>query len=453
MDALSPLDPSSGPLFASSRLEDEQAVVSLCRQIRKLAEQSGVCGPDVRALSLVTYEAARRLSDAGATGEAELGVSDGPSLQIVLRALAPPEVIGKLSGTISSLRSVVHDLSISSTADSLTIIASVPIERRTPAQLSRTPASESNEWHARAARPGKAEMGQEIAEYIAPASGQVLEDLQAELEATNRGAADLYIELAERDDKLREAFEARTKLEDELRRRASDLEAANHAIENFLSTLSHELRTPLNAMLGWTRLLRMGHLDRAASDRALETIERNAHSQEQLIADILDASRIVTGHLRLDIRPVQLAELLTSALESVRPAAEAKQIAVETSIDFRGNINGDPRRLHQVVRNLLVNAITFTPAAGFIRVSLKKKGKGVALTVSDTGQGIPQEFLPYVFDRFRQADASVTRSHGGLGLGLAIVRHVVELHGGRVQVASDGPGLGASFSVRLPVAV
>jgi signal transduction histidine kinase len=236
-----------------------------------------------------------------------------------------------------------------------------------------------------------------------------------------------------------------------LRRRVRDLEVANHAIEDFLSTLSHELRTPLNAMLGWTRLLRTGQLDPAACDRALETIERNARAQEQLIADILDASRIVTGHLRLDVRPVRLPALLASALESVRSAAEAKGITVETSIDFRGSVRGDPGRLQQVVRNLLENAIKFTPASGHVRVSLQKNGDDVALTVSDTGQGISPEFLPYIFDRFRQADTSVTRSHGGLGLGLAIVRHVVELHGGRVQVASEGPGRGASFSVCLPL--
>jgi PAS domain S-box-containing protein len=243
----------------------------------------------------------------------------------------------------------------------------------------------------------------------------------------------------------------RKRLEDDLRRRAEDLSAANRAKEDFLATLSHELRTPLNAMLGWTRLLRMGKLDRAAHARALETIERNAHIQEQLIADILDVSRIVTGKLRLELRPIELAPVVEAALDAVRPAAEAKGVQLRWDTRFEGTVLGDPDRLQQVVWNLVVNAIKFTPAGGAVRLTLARVGPSAVITVSDTGEGIAPELLPYIFDRFTQGDASVTRSHGGLGLGLSIVRHIVELHGGRVHAESEGRGRGASFGVHLPV--
>ena len=243
----------------------------------------------------------------------------------------------------------------------------------------------------------------------------------------------------------------RKRLEADLRRRAEDLSAANRAKEDFLATLSHELRTPLNAMLGWTRLLRMGKLDGAGMNRALETIERNAHIQEQLIADILDVSRIVTGKLRLELRPIELAPVIEAALDAVRPAAAAKGIHLDADVDFEGTVLGDPDRLQQVVWNLVANAIKFTPATGRVSLSLARIGPSAVVTVSDTGEGIAPELLPYIFDRFTQGDGSVTRSHGGLGLGLSIVRHIVELHGGKVQVQSDGRGRGATFSVHLPV--
>ena len=243
----------------------------------------------------------------------------------------------------------------------------------------------------------------------------------------------------------------RKRLEDDLRRRAEDLGAANRAKEDFLATLSHELRTPLNAMLGWTRLLRMGKLDAAATARALETIERNARLQEQLIADILDVSRIVTGKLRLELAPVELAPIVDAALDAVRPAAEAKGLELTSAVDFAGTVLGDADRLQQVLWNLLANAVKFTPAGGGVTVSVERAGPSAVLTVADTGEGIEADLLPFIFDRFRQGDGSVTRPHGGLGLGLSIVRHIVELHGGKVQAASDGPGRGASFSVHLPV--
>jgi PAS domain S-box-containing protein len=243
----------------------------------------------------------------------------------------------------------------------------------------------------------------------------------------------------------------RKRLEADLRRRAEDLAAANRAKEEFLATLSHELRTPLNAMLGWTRLLRLGKLNAAEMARALETIERNARIQEQLIADILDVSRIVTGKLRLELRPVELGPVVDAALDAVRPAAEAKGVYLTFERAMPATVLGDADRLQQVVWNLLVNAIKFTPPEGRVTVTIVQDGPAARLTVSDSGEGLAPEFLPVIFDRFTQGDASATRPHGGIGLGLSIVRHIVELHGGRVQAFSEGPGQGATFSVQLPI--
>jgi PAS domain S-box-containing protein len=243
----------------------------------------------------------------------------------------------------------------------------------------------------------------------------------------------------------------RKQLEDDLRRRAEDLAAANRAKEDFLATLSHELRTPLNAMLGWTRLLRMGKLHGHAAERALETIERNARAQEQLIADILDVSRIVTGKLRLELIPCELAPIVDAALDAVRPAADAKGIHLTSEIEWSGTVLGDADRLQQVLWNLLVNGIKFTPPGGTVSIALRRVAATAAITATDSGEGISEELLPFIFDRFRQGDSSVTRPHGGLGLGLSIVRHIVELHGGKVHAWSGGVGQGASFSVYLPV--
>jgi PAS domain S-box-containing protein len=243
----------------------------------------------------------------------------------------------------------------------------------------------------------------------------------------------------------------RRRLEDSLRRRAEDLAAANRAKEEFLATLSHELRTPLNAMLGWTRLLRMGKLDRAAQSRALETIERNAHVQEQLIADILDVSRIVTGKLRVDLRPIDLTPIVDAAVDSVQPAADAKGISLSLEVQPVGSIMGDPDRLQQVLWNLLSNAIKFTPSGGRVTLSVERSGSHVLVAVADSGEGMPPDLVPFVFDRFTQGDGSVTRHHGGLGLGLSIVRHIVELHGGHVHASSEGQDRGSRFSVYLPL--
>ena len=230
-------------------------------------------------------------------------------------------------------------------------------------------------------------------------------------------------------------------------------EEANKAKDLFLSTLSHELRTPLTAILGWTRLLRTPNLPDDRRERGLETIERNARAQVAIIEDILDISRIVTGKLRLELRLVELVPLTLATLDTVRPTADARGLRLHAALaPDAGSVRGDPERLQQVVWNLLTNAVKFTPRGGTVDITLTTDATTAELRVRDTGQGIDPAFLPRVFDRFSQSDASTTRAHGGLGLGLAIVRHIVELHGGTVDATSDGPGRGACFCVRLPLA-
>ncbi len=227
---------------------------------------------------------------------------------------------------------------------------------------------------------------------------------------------------------------------------------ANRLKDEFLATLSHELRSPLNAMLGWLSLLRTRKFDQATTTRALETIERNARAQAQLVEDILDVSRIIRGQLRLNVRPVQLVSVIESAIDTVRPAADAKNIRLQPVFDpAAGPVSGDSDRLQQIVWNLLTNAVKFTPKGGRVQIRLERINSHVEITVTDTGQGIDPKFLPYVFERFRQADSSITRSYGGLGLGLAIVRHLVELHGGTIHAESQGEGQGATFTVKLPL--
>ena len=234
----------------------------------------------------------------------------------------------------------------------------------------------------------------------------------------------------------------------------ADAEAANRMKDEFLATLSHELRTPLNAMIGWSQLLRTRKFDEATAARALETIDRNAKSLAQLIEDVLDVSRIITGSLRLNIHPVELVSVINAAIDTVRPAAEAKNIQIEALLDSSvGPVLGDSNRLQQIVWNLLSNAVKFTPKSGHVQVRLHILHSRVQISVRDTGQGISPDFLPYVFDRFRQADSSSTRSHSGLGLGLAIVRHLVELQGGIAQAQSPGIGQGATFCVNFPLMV
>lgn len=229
-------------------------------------------------------------------------------------------------------------------------------------------------------------------------------------------------------------------------------EDANRLKDEFVATISHELRAPLNAILGWARMLRSGTLDPAATAKAVETIERSAENQARLIEDLLDISRIITGKLQMEVRTIDSTAAARAALETVAPAAEAKGIHLISDLEPATSfISGDANRLQQIIWNLLSNAIKFTPKGGTIKMRVARDGSHVTISVSDTGQGIDPGFLPHVFDRFRQADSSSVRKHGGLGLGLAIVRHLVELHGGTVSAHSDGNGRGATFTVRLPI--
>ncbi|HEV2914802.1 MAG TPA: response regulator [Pyrinomonadaceae bacterium] len=265
-----------------------------------------------------------------------------------------------------------------------------------------------------------------------------------------RHAAALQQEVVER--KQAEEERARMLIREQVAR--AEAEAANRTKDEFLATLSHELRTPLTSILGWSHLLRTNKLDQENMARALETIERNARSQSQLIDDLLDVSRIITGKLRLDVRPVELVTVIEAAIDSMRPAAEAKAVNFAVTLDRAASqVSGDSNRLQQVVWNLFSNAVKFTPEGGRVEVRLERRDGHAQITVSDTGQGIAPQFLPFIFDRFRQADGSTTRKHGGLGLGLAIVRHLVELHGGTIKVHSDGEGHGATFSIALPLRV
>ena len=234
----------------------------------------------------------------------------------------------------------------------------------------------------------------------------------------------------------------------------ADAQTANRMKDEFLAVLSHELRTPLNAIVGYSRLLRGNILSGEKAARGLETLERNATWLTQIVEDVLDVSRIVAGKIRLDVQPVELPLILDNAVATVQPAADAKLVRLQTIVDPRvGPVSGDPSRLQQVVWNLLTNAVKFTPRHGRVQVRLERVNSHVEIVVSDTGMGISPDFLPYVFERFRQAEAGTTRKTGGLGLGLAIVRHIVEMHGGTVDASSAGEGQGATFRVRLPLMI
>lgn len=299
-----------------------------------------------------------------------------------------------------------------------------------------TAVSSAGDYSLRARRTTDDELG-----VLVDAFNRMLERIQLrerELSAANEG---LRNEVAER----RRAEHERADLL--VRERE-----ANRLKDEFLATLSHELRTPLNAILGWTRLLRTAAIPPSEMDRALEKVERNAQVQARLVEDLLEVSRITTGKLRLDIKPVDLAALTTIAIESIRPTAEARGVVIDRRFaSILLPTGGDPDRLQQVIWNLVSNAVKFTPAGGSVVVSLRRQDQVDELIVSDTGIGIDPAFLPNVFDTFRQADGTSTRAHGGLGLGLSIVRHIVELHGGEVRAESDGIDKGARFIVRLPV--
>jgi PAS domain S-box-containing protein len=251
---------------------------------------------------------------------------------------------------------------------------------------------------------------------------------------------------------LKRTEESLRAAKEDAERARAEAETANRVKDQFLATLSHELRTPVHAIAGWTQILRSGQLDAAGRSRALDVIERNARLQAQLIGDLLDISRVISGKLRLEMRPAYPLEIVEAALASVRPAAEAKEVRVERTLDpGAGPVLADPGRLEQIVVNLLGNAVKFTPRGGWVEIRLEEGDGEARIQVRDDGEGIEPELLPHVFDFFWQADASTTRRQGGLGLGLAIVRQLVELHGGAISAASPGKGGGATFTVSLPL--
>jgi signal transduction histidine kinase len=251
---------------------------------------------------------------------------------------------------------------------------------------------------------------------------------------------------------FRQAAAEREHLLNSERAARAEAERLGRMKDEFLATLSHELRTPLNAVLGWATLLRRiepGSIDHA---KGLDTIERNARAQAQIIEDLLDMSRIISGKVQLDVQSVNLHDVISAAVDAVRPAAEARGLRLRTVLDAKlSPIRGDANRLQQVLWNLLTNAVKFTAPGGRVDVVLERVNSHVEISVEDSGIGIKPEFLAFVFDRFRQADASTTRRHGGLGLGLSIVKHLVELHGGSVRVKSAGENQGATFIVALPI--
>jgi CheY-like chemotaxis protein len=244
----------------------------------------------------------------------------------------------------------------------------------------------------------------------------------------------------------------RKRAEEKIAHALAVAEAANRTKDEFLATMSHELRTPLNAVLGWTQILRSEALQKMSRAKALESIDRNARAQAQIIDDLLDVSRIITGKLQLEVKTVNLVATIESAIDAIQLAADAKRIRVITLLDRSAAIvAGDGNRLLQVVNNLLTNAVKFTPKGGRIEIRLDREDGMARVRVTDSGQGISADFLPHVFDRFRQADSSSTRAHGGLGLGLAIVRHLIELHGGTVRADSAGLAKGSTFTLELPL--
>ena len=287
---------------------------------------------------------------------------------------------------------------------------------------------------------------------LAGAAGSMVRGEQTDLKGSAvREVVELHRALVTAGGAVREAAaEHEQRLVAEAKR--AEAQTANQAKDEFLAMLSHELRTPINAVYGWVHMLRAGQVAADARERALDAIMRNAHAQVQLIDDLLDVSRIVSGKMRLDVRPVDLKAVVEAALDAVRPAADGKGIRLQAVLDpGAGPLTGDPDRLQQVVWNLLTNAVKFTPKGGRVQVHLQRVNSHVEIVVSDTGQGISAEMLPVIFDRFWQADRGPTRTHKGLGLGLALVRHLVEAHGGTVTAQSVGEGTGATFIVRLPV--
>jgi PAS domain S-box-containing protein len=282
----------------------------------------------------------------------------------------------------------------------------------------------------------------------------VFDEHSEEVVSSIAGPAGIALENAKLQHQLKESVHKSQELAASERAARSEAERIGRLKDDFLATLSHELRTPLNAILGWAQLLQQNLPSPEMLREGLEIVERNARTQNQLISDLLDMSRIISGKVRLDVQLVDLASMITAVIDSLRPSAEMKNLRLHTVLDpLAGPVSGDPNRLQQIIWNLLNNAIKFTPKGGKIEVLLARVNSHLEMTVSDTGQGIKAEFLPHVFDRFRQADASTTREQGGLGLGLAICKQLVELHGGRIYAKSAGEGQGAIFSMILPLAI
>jgi signal transduction histidine kinase/ActR/RegA family two-component response regulator len=253
---------------------------------------------------------------------------------------------------------------------------------------------------------------------------------------------------------IKRAYDERDRLYNAAESARADAEASNRMKDEFLATLSHELRTPLNAIVGWSKVLRSGKADEHDMEEGLAAIERNSHVQAQLIEDLLDVSRIISGKLRLEVQRLHLSDVIDAALAAVMPAATAKGVRIHKVLDsLAGAVMGDAARLQQIIWNLLSNAVKFTPKGGMVQVLLERVNSHVEVSVVDTGMGIPPEFLPHVFDRFRQADSTTTRRYGGLGLGLAIVKQLAEMHGGAIRAKSPGEGRGATFTLMLPIAV
>jgi signal transduction histidine kinase len=283
---------------------------------------------------------------------------------------------------------------------------------------------------------------------------QANEELEARVQKRTADLTRTNQALRENEERLRLAFEEKKQLLESERASREEAERASRLKDDFLATVSHELRTPLNAILGWAQILTQGRSTRPeAAAQGLAAILRNARAQAHLIEDLLDMSRIVSGEIRLDLRTLGLAEIVDSAVGTITPAAQTKGVELEYTVaDGALSVQGDSERLQQILLNLLGNAVKFTPEGGQVRVSVTAGGGWAEVIIRDTGQGIAPHFMPYVFDPFRQADPSPTRRHGGLGLGLAVVQHRVELHGGTVRAESSGEGLGATFCVRIPLA-
>jgi len=272
--------------------------------------------------------------------------------------------------------------------------------------------------------------------------------------AVTMARADSGRRFDEEDLRVAEDAASRTALAVDNARAYEQLQAANQLKDEFLATLSHELRTPLNAILGYSRMLRSGIMKEERRDQALETLERNATTLTQMVEDVLDVSRIAAGKIRLHIQLVELSTVLRDALATITPAADAKGVRLEAILEPHvGPVSGDPDRLQQVIWNLLSNAVKFTPRGGRVQMRLQRVNSHIEVTVSDTGIGIREDFLPHLFERFRQGDSTTTREHGGLGLGLAIARRIVELHGGRIQAFSPGEEQGSTFRVELPIMI